>query len=153
MCNSTPSVETHSKQCLLFITLSSFYDPIDHAVMFIYDPVVAKMTVAPQVHHKFLWWYIDCPIYVQIGPCGDLKDNGPTGSYIWMFSSPLAELFKKDWEVWPCWRRCVTGGDLGGPVLLSLPLPCRLDGNSQLAPHHHACLPWSSPWWSWTQPL
>jgi hypothetical protein len=34
------------------------------------------------------------------------------GSYI--FNYQLVELFGKDWTLWPCWRRCVTGVGLDG---------------------------------------
>lgn len=41
------------------------------------------------------------------------------GSYIWMLDPQLVQLFEKDKELWPCWRRNVTG--FSGS---SLSLPC-----------------------------
>lgn len=33
----------------------------------------------------------------------------PIGSYIWLFGLKLVGWCGKDYEAWPCWRRCATG--------------------------------------------
>jgi hypothetical protein len=38
--------------------------------------------------------------------CGGLNEKTPIGSYLQILSSQLVELFWKDQEVWPCWKKC-----------------------------------------------
>lgn len=44
--------------------------------------------------------------------CGDINENALHGNIFAMLGSQLVGLFGKDKEVWPCWRKYVTGGGI-----------------------------------------
>jgi hypothetical protein len=49
-----------------------------------------------------------------MGPVEAWIKIAPIHSYNWMFGPQLVELFRKDWEVWSCWKRYATGGGIWG---------------------------------------
>lgn len=54
---------------------------------------------------------------------------GSIGPNIWLLSPKLVELFGKDWEVWPYWRKYATGA--GFAISRIAPFPgCRLSAAS-----------------------
>lgn len=66
---------------------------------------------------------------------GDLNENCPNrlkNLNVWF---PVAKLFGKAWEVWPCWRRYITGG-LKSPCqtqCLSFYLPAAMHQDAKLS--------------------
>ena len=67
------------------------------------------------------FFYVSFPLFLW----GGLNENSSTGSYIQMLGPQFAELFGKDQEVWPCWRRCVCGVSKVDTIpRLSLPHGC-----------------------------
>lgn len=40
---------------------------------------------------------------------GSLNESSPIDSYVRVLGSQLVELFQKDWELQPYWKRCVLG--------------------------------------------
>lgn len=42
--------------------------------------------------------------------CG-LNQNGPCPFYVRIFCAQLAELFKRNQDVWSCWRKCILFGE------------------------------------------
>lgn len=64
--------------------------------------------------------------------------TAPIGSQFWTLGLKLMEVFGKDWEVGPCWRRCVARGSK--PLLVS-PSPAHtLWKRCKLLLLCHACL-------------
>lgn len=72
------------------------------------------------------WYYGKCVIklsQIQGNLVSQFKSLGPVvvsmtlaciGSYIPICGSYLVELFGKDQEIWPYWKRCATGGRVWG---------------------------------------
>lgn len=48
-------------------------------------------------------------VKINLSPCGGLNGSDLIGSNVGMLGLQSVELFGKDYEVWPCWRRYVTG--------------------------------------------
>lgn len=89
---------------------------------------------------------------LSLHTCGDWNENGPRRHIYLNVRFPVDGLFRKDYEVWPCWSKCGLPGEgmplkVGFEVLiaharpnLSLPPSSESDMSPHLSLQQHACL-------------